>query len=157
VTVLEAYEILGLDGARASADETRARFRDLIRANHPDRAPRERQARANERTRALVEAYTFLRERGYPRVDRTLPAGWYEPPEEPEEAPAQPSGAVRAAWCSFGALALLTLGIVVLGGAVIAGQWIAIALGVVWIIFGIRLAAAARRSIREVLERVRRS
>jgi hypothetical protein len=179
VTVARAYETLGLDAARASADEVRARFRDLILANHPDRAPLDRQARANEQTRELVEAYTFLRERGYPRVQKTIdrvstaPEWSYEPQEQPEDPPADPfawveevwrenlargrpedavTGAlVRATWSSLGALAFLVLGVVVLAGAVYVGEWILVGLAVVWIVFGLRLAAAARRIAADVL------
>lgn len=179
MTIARAYATLGLDAARASADEVRARFRDLILANHPDRAPLDRQARANEKTRELVEAYTFLRERGYPRVQKTIDrvstaAEWsYEPQEQPEEPPTdrfawveevwrgnlargRPEDAVtealvRATWSSLGALAFLALGVVVLAAALYVGEWILVGLAVVWIVFGLRLAAAARRIAADVL------
>lgn len=107
MTVARAYATLGLDGARASAADVRARFRDLILANHPDRAPLDRQARANELTRQLVEAYAFLRERGYPRLQHAPVAAsvrsaeweWtYEPQEQPEEPPADPFAWVEEIW-----------------------------------------------------------
>ncbi|HYZ15344.1 MAG TPA: J domain-containing protein [Candidatus Acidoferrum sp.] len=178
MTVARAYETLGLDGARASADDVRARFRDLIFANHPDRAPLERQARANETTRELVEAYTFLRERGYPRVQSvarvsTAPEWSYEPQEQPEQTPSDPfawveevwhenvargrpedavtAAFVRAMWPSLGALAFLALGLAVLAAALLAGEWIAVGLALVWIAFGIRLGASARRIGADVL------
>ena len=62
MTTGEAYAVLGLDPARASADDVRARFRTLVRANHPDRAAPERVTQANEATRRLVEAYAVLRD-----------------------------------------------------------------------------------------------
>jgi hypothetical protein len=172
VTVVEAYDVLGLDGARASADEIRARFRDLIRANHPDRAPLDQKARANEVTRTLVEAYALLRERGYPRVDRTAGTWSYEPQEEPMASTADPFAWVEELWRdgvrrgapenavtsavlgaasrSIAALALLALGVVVLAAALLAGQWIAIGLALVAVAFAIRLAAAASRIVGDV-------
>jgi DnaJ domain len=178
MTVVEAYRTLGLDGTRASADEVRARFRDLLFANHPDRAPLDRQARANEATRTLVEAYAYLRERGYPRVHErvaavdAVPESSYEAQEAPEEAPDDPFAWVeglwreslrrgapenavtraiaRAAWWSLGALTLLALGVAFLVAAFLGAEWILIGMGIVVAVFGLRLAAAARSMISEV-------
>ena len=67
VTIREAYSVLGLE-ASSTADEVRLRFRELIRSNHPDGKPSYEQARANETTRAIVEACIVLRTQGFPRV-----------------------------------------------------------------------------------------
>jgi DnaJ domain len=178
MTVVEAYRVLGLDGTRASADEVRARFRDLLFANHPDRAPLDRQARANEATRMLVEAYAYLRERGHPRVHERLeavdvvPESSYEPQETPEEAPDDPfawveelwreslrhgppenamtSAIARAAWWSLGAFALLALGVAFFVAPFFGGEWILIGMGIVVLAFGLQLATAARRMTGEV-------
>jgi curved DNA-binding protein CbpA len=68
VTIGEAYAALGLDPSTATPDEARSRFRDLIRSNHPDGKPSHEQARANEKTRLIVEACALLRSEGFPRV-----------------------------------------------------------------------------------------
>ena len=176
MTIEEAYAALGLDGALASPGDVRARFRDLIRANHPDFAPLERQARANETTRRLVEAYSTVRQAGYPRVsrDRGARASFVDyAPQEPAEAePADPlawvdeawresvrrkppedamTGAVlRAAWWSFGALLLVVLGLPALAAGAIVQDWVLAALGIVGFVFGLRLALAAWRMVIEV-------
>jgi hypothetical protein len=64
VTIRQAYSVLGLDPSTTTPDEIRLRFRELVRSNHPDGKPSHEQAQANERTRAIVEACSFLRAQG---------------------------------------------------------------------------------------------
>src|SRR6202035_1806141 len=70
LNIEEAYGALGLDGARTSANATRARFRALVRAQHPDGKPAAEQARATEATRRIIEAFALLRAAGFPPLAR---------------------------------------------------------------------------------------
>lgn len=74
MTIRQAYSVLGLDPLSTSSDEIRLRFRELVRSNHPDGKPSHEQAQANERTRAIVEACSFLRAQGVLR-EATRPRG----------------------------------------------------------------------------------
>ncbi len=92
MTIAEAYGALGLDAFTTTPEQVRIRFRDLIRANHPDKKPSHEEAQANEATRTIVEAYTLLREDGFPRATthrRNYTAGTkahYERQAAPESA-----------------------------------------------------------------------
>jgi hypothetical protein len=68
VTIQEAYAELGLDASSATPNDARSRFRELIRAHHPDGKPPQEQALANETTRVIVEACALLRMEGFPRL-----------------------------------------------------------------------------------------
>lgn len=62
MTIADAYKVLGLDPSRTTREEARARFHDLIRANHPDRKPSHERPRANEVTLRIIEAYGRLQD-----------------------------------------------------------------------------------------------
>jgi len=158
VTIADAYSALGLDASSATPEQARTRFRDLIRANHPDGKPSHEQVQANEATRLLVEAYTSLRREGFPRVvarkrkqDASGPD--YERQAAPEPEPADPlawldetwrenvrrsppevaiaKAILRAFWWAIGGAALAWLGVRVVFGP----TWF---FGVLWIGLGAR-------------------
>ncbi len=179
MTIRQAYAALGLDGTSAAPGDVRVRFRDLVRAHHPDRAPPGEQERANETTRLLVEAYSVLRRSGYPRVPRASREGTaageavLDEPQPPVEVgaadplawvdevwresvrtrppeDAMTAAVLRAAWWAFGSLVLAGLGFPAAIVGAILQAWIFAALGVVAAGFGMRLALAAWRMAVEV-------
>jgi hypothetical protein len=95
VTAREAYAALGLDASATTPDQARSRFRELVRAHHPDGKPSHEQAGANEATRTLIEACTLLRTQGFPRITSYANAGAlrYEC-----QAVAEPASADPLAW-----------------------------------------------------------
>jgi hypothetical protein len=99
VTIGEAYGLLGLDASSTTPDEAQGRFRDLIRANHPDGKPSREQARANETTRAIVEAYNLLRNEGFPRLAKAETTGsHYERQAAAPQQSADPLAWVDEVW-----------------------------------------------------------
>ncbi|MGD0471849.1 MAG: hypothetical protein ABSB70_01365 [Candidatus Velthaea sp.] len=95
MTIAEAYGALGLDASKATPDQVRSRFRELIRLNHPDGKPANERAHANEVTRVIVEACKLLRVEGVPRITACTQAGGlrYE-----RQAVAEPACADPLAW-----------------------------------------------------------
>jgi hypothetical protein len=98
VTIGQAYDTLGLDASSTTPDETRSRFRDLIRSNHPDGKPSEEQVRANETTRVIVEACTLLRTKGFPRLVARNGATDLGAPRYERSAAVEPQSADPLAW-----------------------------------------------------------
>jgi hypothetical protein len=94
MTVREAYAALGLDPSLTTPNDVRSRFRELIRANHPDGKLSHEQADANEATRVIVEACMLLRRQGIPRITAGVAGGGlYE-----RQAVAEGSSADPLAW-----------------------------------------------------------
>ena len=169
MSIEEAYGALGLDGTRSSANDTRARFRALVRAQHPDGKPAGEQARATEATRLIIEAFALLRAAGFPRVTRgaahtpQAPAHEVEPDdqfgwldevwredvqrERPETALTK--AVLRASWWAFGGFVFCALGVlgVVFGFA--SGAW---TIAILWLALGARLAVGAWRMSHEVAQ-----
>jgi len=103
LTIDEAYALLGLDPRSTAPNQARERFRDLIRANHPDGKPLPEQAEANQTTRLLIEAYALLRTEGFPRSVRsrryaTSGGVGYEPQAATQPEPADPLAWVDEVW-----------------------------------------------------------
>jgi hypothetical protein len=169
LSIEEAYGALGLDGTRSSANDTRARFRALVRAQHPDGKPVGEQARATEATRLIIEAFALLRAAGFPRVTRgaahapQAPAHEAEPDdqlgwldeiwredvrrERPETALTK--AVLRASWWAFGGFVFCALGVLGIVFGFASGAW---TIAILWLALGARLAVGAWRMSHEVAQ-----
>jgi hypothetical protein len=169
LTIEEAYGALGLDGTRSSANDTRARFRALVRAQHPDGKPAGEQARATEATRRIIEAFALLRAAGFPPITRRAARATQAPthdvePEDPlswldevwredvrRERPetAVTKAVLRASWWAFGGFVFCALGVVGIVFGFASGAW---TIALLWLALGARLSVGAWRMSHEVAQ-----
>jgi hypothetical protein len=169
LNIEEAYAALGLDGTRTSANDTRARFRALVRAQHPDGKPAAEQARATEATRRVIEAFALLRAAGFPRVVRGAahatqraphdvvtddPLSWLDEAWRDDVRRERPETAVtkavlRASWWAFGGFVFCTFGILGIVFGFASGGW---TIALLWLALGARLAVGAWRMSHETAQ-----
>jgi hypothetical protein len=169
LSIEEAYGALGLDGTRASANATRARFRALVRAQHPDGKPAADQERATEATRRIIEAFGLLRAAGFPPVPRGAgrptrgaandvagddPLSWLDEVwredvrrERPETALTK--AVLRAAWWAVGGFVFCAFGGLGIVFGFASGGW---TIALLWLALGARLAVGAWRMSHEVYQ-----
>jgi len=169
LTIEEAYVALGLDGTRTSATDTRARFRALVRAQHPDGKPAGEQARATEATRRIIEAFTLLRAAGFPVVARGAarpapapvhdlapddPPSWLDEVWREDVRRERPETTVtkavlRAAWWACGGFVFCTFGVLGIVFGFASGAW---TIALLWLALGARLGVGAWRMSHEVAQ-----
>jgi hypothetical protein len=167
LSIEEAYGALGLDGTRTSANDTRARFRALVRAQHPDGKPAVDQARATEATRRIIEAFALLRDAGFPPVARGTarstqraandvvtddPLSWLDEVWREDVRRERPETAVtkavlRASWWAFGGFVFCAFGLLGIVFGFASGGW---TIALLWLALGARLSVGAWRMSHEV-------
>jgi hypothetical protein len=169
LTIEEAYGALGLDGTRTSANDTRARFRALVRAQHPDGKPADEQARATEATRRIIEAFALLRAAGFPPVARRaariprapehevepddqlswLDDVWREDVSRERPETAITKAVLRASWWAVGGFVFCTFGILGIVFGFASGAW---TIALLWLALGARLGVGAWRTSHELAQ-----
>jgi hypothetical protein len=167
LTIEEAYGALGLDGTRTSANDTRARFRALVRAQHPDGKPAREQARATEATRRIIEAFALLRAAGFPTVTRGTARMAQAPAPEVEDSPSwldevlhedvrreRPEttltkAVLRASWWAFAGFVFCAFGVLGIVFGFASGAW---TIALLWLALGARLGVGAWRTSHEVAQ-----